>query len=144
MEWYIPRRPVIPSANGKYAALLKLFPNDETENSVVLLNLRGYDNLGSTFLGVLDKYTDDLRAHQSKLMLFGVSPSVTSQLEKTGLIRKMAWENSYPATDQIGQSGMEAWKQAEKWVAENKSVKHSAASQRKTIFMGTRWSRIDT
>ena len=100
--------------------------SDETNNSVVLLNLRGYDNVGSTFLGVLEKYSDDLRAHQSKLMLAAVSPSVAGQLEKTGLIRKIGWENIYPATDQIGQPGSEAWEQAEKWVAENRAVEHAA------------------
>jgi hypothetical protein len=42
-------------------------------------------------------------------MLSVISPSVASQLAKTGLIRKIAWENSYPETNQIGQSGMEAW-----------------------------------
>lgn len=52
----------------------------------------------------------DLRAHLSKLMLFGVSPNVASQLEKTGPIRRIAWRDSYPATDQreIGDGSVEA------------------------------------
>ena len=51
------------------------------------MNLRGHDDLGGSFLTVLERYEADLQEHQSKLMLAGVSGSVVEQLEKTGLIK---------------------------------------------------------
>jgi SulP family sulfate permease len=93
---------------------------DKTHNTVVVLNLRGHDDddLGSTFLTVLEHYSADLLDHHSKLMLSGLSSSVIGQLEKTGLIKKIGRENIFPATELIGQAGMAAWDAAEKWVAE--------------------------
>jgi SulP family sulfate permease len=91
---------------------------EETHNTVVVLLLRGYDNLGSTFLTVLERYMSDLRDHQSKLILSGANPHILEQLEKTGLIRKLGRENVFLATEQIGQAGMAAWDSAKKWVAE--------------------------
>ncbi|MGB3715207.1 MAG: SulP family inorganic anion transporter [Candidatus Promineifilaceae bacterium] len=92
--------------------------SEETYNTAVVLNLRGYDDLGSTFLTVLERYAADLQKHHSKLMLSGVVPSVVAQLEKTGLIRKIGRENVFLDSEQIGESVMAAWDAAEKWVAE--------------------------
>ena len=91
---------------------------NETRNAAVILSLRGYDDLGSTFLTVLERYTADLRKQNCKLILSGVSSHVLTQLEHTGLIRKMGRENVYQAKDQLGQALLEAWDAAEKWVAE--------------------------
>lgn len=102
---------------------------DETDNTVVILNLRGHDDLGSTFFTVIERYTADLHKHHSKLMLAGVSPNVARQMEKTGLIREIGRENVFPATEQIGQAGFAALESAEKWVADNQSAKHSAAER---------------
>lgn len=98
----------------------------ETRNTVVILNLRGYDDLGSTFLNVLEKYSADLQTHQSKLMLAGVTHSVIRQLENTGLIRRIGRENLFLATEQIGSAWQMAWEAAEKWVAENQAAVHAA------------------
>jgi SulP family sulfate permease len=91
---------------------------NETRNAAVILYMRGYDDLGSTFLTVLERYTADLRKQNCKLILSGVSSHVLTQLEHTGLIRKLGRENVYPAKDQLGQALLEAWDTAEKWVAE--------------------------
>ncbi len=96
---------------------------EETNNTVVILNLRGFDDLGSTFLTVLERYTADLQEHQSKLMLAGVSLSVKEQLENTGLIREIGRENVYQASEQIGKAALEAWDAAEKWVAKHSPAK---------------------
>jgi SulP family sulfate permease len=92
--------------------------SEETYNTAVILNLKGYDDLGSTFLTVLERYLADLHKHQSKLMLSGIRSSVVAQLEKTGLIKKLGRENIFMDSDQIGESVMAAWEAAEKWVAE--------------------------
>ncbi|HCB49300.1 MAG TPA: SulP family inorganic anion transporter [Chloroflexi bacterium] len=92
--------------------------DEETTNTAVVLNLRGYEDLGSTFLEVLERYADDLHEHHSKLILGGVHDSVIRQLEKTGLIKKIGRENIFVVSDQIGQAGAAAWDAANKWVAE--------------------------
>ena len=91
---------------------------EETYNTVVILSLRGHEDLGSTFLTVLKRYTADLQKHHSKLMLAGISSSVMDQLEKTGLIKEIGRENVFAATEQIGQAGLAAWDAAEKWVSD--------------------------
>ncbi len=101
----------------------------DTHNTVVILNLRGYEDLGSTFLNVLEKYTDDLHKHSSKLMLAGVGPHVILQLEHTGLIRKLGRENVIPASEQIGQAMLDAWDAAEKWVAEQPNLQAAATDE---------------
>jgi len=90
----------------------------QSRNSVVVLNLRGYEDLGSTFLEVLERYVDDLHVHHSKLILAGIHERVIRQLEKTGLIKKIGRENIFRASNQIGQAGMAAWDAANKWVSE--------------------------
>lgn len=91
---------------------------DESFNSVVMIGLRGNEELGSTFLKVLGSYADDLRAHNCKLMLVGVHVDVVRQLEKTGLMRQLGTENIYEESQQIGGSALAAWEAAEKWIAE--------------------------
>jgi SulP family sulfate permease len=91
---------------------------DESFNSVVMIGLRGNEELGSTFLKVLSGYADDLRAHNCKLMLVGVNPDVVKQLQKTGLMRQLGTENIYPEADQIGGPALAAWEAAERWIAE--------------------------
>lgn len=73
-------------------------------NTVVILSLRGHNDLGRIFLTVLERYADDLHEHNSKLMRAGVTPVVVEQLEKTGLIKRMGRENILLASEQIGQS----------------------------------------
>ncbi|HET6447065.1 MAG TPA: SulP family inorganic anion transporter [candidate division Zixibacteria bacterium] len=90
----------------------------ETYNTVVILNLRGYEDLGSTLLTVLERYTADLHRHESKLMLAGVDIKVVAQLEKTGLIKMIGIENVFMHSDHIGESILASWDKAEKWVAD--------------------------
>ncbi len=91
---------------------------DQTTNTVVILNLRGHDDLGSTFFNVLNRYAADLHKHHSKAMLSAVSPNVIRQLEHTGLIKEIGRGNIFPETEQLGEAGLAAWDAAEKWVNE--------------------------
>jgi SulP family sulfate permease len=92
---------------------------DETHNSVVILWLRGRGQLGSTFLGILDRYAEDLQAHDSKLMLAGISSFSKGVIEQTGQIKLYGRENVFEATDRVGESILEAHHAAEKWMAEH-------------------------
>jgi SulP family sulfate permease len=93
--------------------------DENTRDAVVILWLRGRTDLGSTFLGILDRYAEDLQAHESKLMLAGLSDFSRGVIEQTGQIRIYGRENVFDATEVVGASIVEAYHAAEKWVAEH-------------------------
>ena len=103
----------------------------ETHNAVVMLGLRGVEDLGSTFLGVLERYALDLRQHHSKLVLVGVGPLTRDQLEKTRIAATIGRENIFMRTETIGEAATLAWDAARKWLAEQPEP--SAAALEKTI-----------
>ena len=47
-----------------------------SRQAVVILLLRGYEDIGSTVIGVLNRYTQSLHANAGKLILAGVSPAL--------------------------------------------------------------------
>jgi SulP family sulfate permease len=81
---------LFPYGNLFYAAadaLEKKLPSpDGTQRPVVILILRGMDDLGSTVIGTLHRYAASLYACNGKLMLVGVSPSLHNQLQRTGMV----------------------------------------------------------
>lgn len=91
----------------------------ETRNAVVIIHLQRARSLGSTFVEVLDRYASDLIAHQSKLVLVSVEPDAHRELRQTGLARKIGEENIYErGGGVVGQTLIDAWDDAEAWVAE--------------------------
>jgi len=120
-----PNRPITLVTYGSlFFATAPLFEEqlpsvvDETHNTAVIINLRKSSDLGSTFLKVLDRYAADLQAHDSLLMLAGVTPDVIDQFEKTGLVRKIGRENIFVEGEVIGRSVLASRDKAEQWVAE--------------------------
>jgi SulP family sulfate permease len=93
--------------------------DEETRNSVVIINLHGKTDLGSTFLGILDRYAEELRAHESKLMLAEISSVAKGVIESTGQISLYGRDNIFVATEVVYESLKEACYEAEKWVAQN-------------------------
>ena len=89
---------------------------ENSQGTVVLLRLRGRDEVGSTFMTVIARYASSLKAKQGKLVLVGVSEPVYHQLEKTGLLDELGQENIYLATSIIGDSALEAYQDANKWL----------------------------
>lgn len=96
-----------------------------SSGAVVLLRLRGTEDVGSTFLKVISRYGSGLRDSQGKLMLGGVDEHVLHQLEKTGLIDELGEENIYLATSIMGDSTIAAYHDAEQWIAERNQVVES-------------------
>jgi len=95
----------------------QLFPDPATANrSVVILGLRGRSELGSTFLKVLERYANELQAHNSQLMLMGVTPDVLQQLVKTGMIASLGESNIFLETDILGESLSRSHKAAQSWL----------------------------
>jgi SulP family sulfate permease len=93
--------------------------DENTRNSVVILWLRGRAELGSTFLGVLDRYAEELHAQESKLMLAGIGRFSKGVIEQTGQIKVYGRENVFEATEVVGESIVEAYHAADKWGAEH-------------------------
>jgi SulP family sulfate permease len=89
-----------------------------TTRAVVAINLRGKSEIGSTFVTVLQRYCEALRARDSRLMLVGVDPIVRDQLAKTGILRTIGEENVYIATPQLGESLNRAVADANEWLGQ--------------------------
>jgi SulP family sulfate permease len=91
---------------------------DETTHAVVAIGLRGKAEIGSTFVSVLQRYAESLRAHDSKLMLVGVEPAVRNQLAKTGLLSLIGEENIFMATPRLGEAMNQAVAAAYAWLGQ--------------------------
>jgi len=90
---------------------------EDTCDAAVILSLNGAD-LGSTFLGVLERYATDLREHDSRLFLAGVSPHARDQLHETGVAQKLGRGNIFVQTERVGEAGLQAWDAAHRWLDE--------------------------
>ena len=89
--------------------------------AVVILLLRGYDDLGATVIGVLHRYTQALQANGGKLVLAGVSPALRDQLQRTGILDLIGEKNLFPVTQTIGESGNIALDAAREWLQQETS-----------------------
>jgi SulP family sulfate permease len=91
---------------------------DDTRHAVALVNMRGRQEVGSTLLDILERYGEELRSHDSRLMLVAVHPDVKAQLEQTGQIERLGDGNVFVRTADIGESIVVAYDQANQWIAE--------------------------
>ncbi len=88
----------------------------EADRSVVILSLRGYDNVGSTFLSVLERFNDALKEQDSRLVLAELNDELWGQLVHTGHIHMLGRDQTYVATDRVAESIFVAYEDAQKWV----------------------------
>lgn len=96
----------------------------ETRNAVVILNLRGYDELGATFITVLEKYANELQKNGNTLMLVSVHPSVHAQLANTGCLEVLGRENVF--LDSVhGETTRQANERAEQLIKKKLQVEAS-------------------
>ncbi len=111
---------IFPYGNLFYAAadaLDKSLPSPEgTQRAIVILLLRGYDDIGATVIGTLRRYAESLGAKGGRLMLAGVSPALKLQLQRTGMVDLLAEENIFLASETIGESGNTALRAAREWL----------------------------
>jgi sulfate permease, SulP family len=89
----------------------------DATRAVVAINLRGKSEIGSTFMTVLQHYSEALQKHEGKLMLVGVDPAVRDQLAKTGVLELIGEENVFVATPQLGAALNQAVAAATAWLA---------------------------
>jgi SulP family sulfate permease len=90
----------------------------DASRAVVAVNLRGKSEVGSTFVTVLQRYSQALQARQGKLMLVGVDPLLRDQLAKTGVLRLIGEENVFVAEPQLGAALNAAVAAANAWLAQ--------------------------
>lgn len=90
--------------------------SERSRGSVVILRLRGKEDAGSTFIGVVTRYAEQLTAVEARLMLAGVSDQVYTQLLHTGAIDVIGHDNVFPATASVGESAQEAMDAAQSWI----------------------------
>ena len=84
--------------------------------AVVLLTLRDRTELGSTFVGVLGRYAEALRAAGGRLMLVGVKALVRAQLARTGILAVVGEENVFAAEPVVGAPLQAARAAAQSWL----------------------------
>jgi SulP family sulfate permease len=106
-----------------YAAASTLEDNlpavNDARRAVVILLMRGYEDIGSTVNEVLRRYTEALQANSGKLILAGVAPGLRDQLQRTGMLDLIGQENVFLATETIGEAGNAALRAAADWLAES-------------------------
>lgn len=112
---------LFPYGSLFYAAAKTLEENlpaaEDSRNAVVIFLLRGYDQFGSTMIGVLDRYTRIVQEHGGKVILAGLSEGVLSQLERTGLLELIGKENIFMSTHEFGMAANQAFEFAQNWLS---------------------------
>ncbi len=76
----------------------------QSRESVVILRLRGKEDLGSTFIRVLVRYAEVLQANGSHLVLAGIDKRALRQLSDTGSLDVIGRDNVFPAQRRVGAS----------------------------------------
>ncbi len=76
----------------------------ESHGAVVIVSLRGTEELGSTFIDVVTRYARRLREVDGRLVLTGSSPRLRRQLERTGAIDVLGADNVVAATAEVTES----------------------------------------
>ncbi|SDR95747.1 sulfate permease, SulP family [Paraoerskovia marina] len=90
-----------------------------TDRCAVLLNLRGKEELGSTFIALVDRYSERLATADSRLYLVGVSADLAAQLERTGTTAKIGQDRIRITTTTLRESTLRAVHDARAWQEED-------------------------
>ncbi len=97
----------------------------DSGNSVVILRLRGRNDLGTTFMDVLRRYAESLAAVGSKLMIVSATERIQEQLVVTGVTAVIGTENIYPTDERLGVTARQANADGVAWVAANAEDGHT-------------------
>ena len=113
------------------STLLEQMPTvtPESENSVVILRVRGVDDAGATLIDLVKQYAESLQEVDSKLMIVTGNRNVIRQLRVTGATDVIGAENIYRSTSFITESTRRAHTDAKKWVSERMAVGTQSTNQ---------------
>lgn len=89
---------------------------DDSRGSAVILRLRGIDELGLSSVAVLERYLDDLEAHDSSLWLVVTGDRVRELLAAGGLLERIGADRVYTSSEWIGEAVHHAHRDAREWV----------------------------
>jgi SulP family sulfate permease len=90
-----------------------------TDNSVVILRLRGRNDIGTTFMDVLERYARSLKQANSKLMVVSASDRIQEQLAATGVVDLLGEGDLYPTDERVGATIRRAADDAQEWIEGN-------------------------
>jgi hypothetical protein len=74
----------------------------------MILRLRGRGEVGSSSIGLLRRYAEELQAGSGALLLAGVGRTMTDQLRRTGLLDVLGEHSVFPAHSVVYESTDEA------------------------------------
>jgi len=114
-----------PYGSLHYAAvytLEDLLPSPETaRGAVVILRLRGREQISSTFIEVIERYAQQLQANGNKLVLSDVHEEVKNQIDRTETTDTIPEEDIFLAAETRRGSTNAALAAAQAWVETNRS-----------------------
>jgi SulP family sulfate permease len=93
----------------------------QARGAVVILRLRDRDEVGSTFIRALERYTRSLQAGGNLLMLEGLNERVVDQLDVTDVLDLIGRDNVFPGQPEFGAALRKALIAAEEWMAHESS-----------------------
>ncbi len=85
-------------------------------NAVVLLGIRGHQDVGSTLIVVLERYVRQLHANGNRLIVVGASPQIRRQFDDTGISALIGKESIYGEDKQIGYALALGYADAVRWL----------------------------
>jgi SulP family sulfate permease len=101
---------------GAYVLEEMLPSAKEARRAVVLLRLRGKARIGSTFIGVIERYAHKVQANGGKLLLVGLNAEIKAQLDRTETTETIAEEDIFLADDAWGEATRQALYAAHQWL----------------------------
>jgi SulP family sulfate permease len=82
----------------------------------VVLRLRGRADIGSTFLGIVERYRGEIEQAGGILLLAGVGPELHEQLERTGVLDAIGEDRVCEAQSTLTASVSVAVDSAQQWL----------------------------
>jgi SulP family sulfate permease len=86
---------------------------------VLIVRLRSHAEVGSTFILMVRRYHEQIRAAGGRLILAGVGERLMTQLESTGVLAEVGAENVLPMTNVVFESTAAAVEMGEAWLRES-------------------------
>lgn len=104
-------------ASGGAPMAEKAFPDlDSAPDCVLVIGLRGRDDVSSTFIEIIERTAKKLAAQNSRLLLSGVSEHVYLQLVRTGAIDQIGRDSVFRMQPRIHASLKEAMAAGDAWL----------------------------
>jgi SulP family sulfate permease len=91
--------------------------------AVVVFRLHGHNEIGSTFIDVVERYSRDLYEHGGKLMIAGAGRRVMAQLRQTGVVDDLGPENVIEEGEVLEDAIYQAYEAGSRWIETSHSEK---------------------